>query len=159
MMPTLPKIDDKPVKFEKTVTTFNRYKSLGFDKKNKPVIEFPKFPLRLSAISLNALGDLLGEYTVWREYTEDLLVVALCEFNEQASIHDLEYAKVFLTISGKNRDERESRVLTDNKIVDSTDSRLRAEMYFNLLTTKLSSIEKSIATLSREISRRSQIPN
>lgn len=111
---------------------------------------------QITGITDNDLGDLMSAYASWKEYTEDLLLYAVQEATSAAE--DLEYArkKMLLTTSGKNRDERNARIDTEDRIHELDRKWLEADMYREMLSSKLESINGAISVISREITRRGQ---
>lgn len=134
-----------------------RVRLKGLTSEPKPVIPYPKFPTPLSVCSLDTIGDVLGEYAVWRNYTEDLVSYALANLTRVKHDYDMEVAKAYIMVSGKNNTERDAKVSLEPNVSSLAEEQMDSQIYYDMVSSKLGSIEKSIATLSREISRRSQI--
>jgi len=131
-----------------------RFKSVGFDPLQKPEIPYPTMKAQITGLSNNDLGDLMSQYGVWREYTEDLLLHAIREYTSLAESLNLERQMLLITVNGRNRDERLAKIDTQPEIIELAHAVLESEMYKEMLSAKLASIENSIAVISREITRR-----
>lgn len=157
-MPTLSKSKKTPKKSkEKPSMAYDRFSHLGFIERAKPDFPLPALPRAISLITPNKLGDTMSQYGAWREYTEDLLNHSMYTFNKKREELDIARKRKFLLVNGKNKDERTAKIDTDPEIQALATDVLEYEMFYEMLSTKLTSIEKSIALISREYSRRSQI--
>lgn len=131
-----------------------KYRRAGFPAPQKPAIPYPRMEPNLTGISSLDLGNLMSTYAAWKEYTEDLLLHALHKSTQ--AYEALEYAKAKLLVltEGKNQREREAKIETNPNIHELKQVYLEADMYREMLSSKLTSIEGSVSVISREITRR-----
>lgn len=132
----------------------NKYRRQGFKKLNRPGFSEPKLPLSLSGIASNDLGDLMGKYGAWRDFTEDLLSEALTEVSYLEETFNFTWKKEYLLTSAKNRDEKAYKVDVMPHITRMRKELSEAKIYAEMLSAKLTSYNNIVNMLSREISRR-----
>jgi len=144
-----------PVKDRTKKSALDRYRT-HFKPLGKP-LEDAKLPAKISTISTHQLSDLQNHYSQWREFTEDLLVEALATFTSTKMkyeyAYDVEVIKMIPKCKTKVEAETKARINDDIQklFVDLSD----AELYYELLTKKFESYNNTLATISREITSRS----
>lgn len=144
-----PKVDKPEDEIQKAAKKFRSY----FIKLAVPDKQ-PELPPKLSSLSSAQVSDLQLIYTAWRELTEDLMVEALAEFTSRKHSFDYEYSKQLLLTTGSSLKEREAKVATNLRIHNLSLHLQRAELYYNMLSSKLESYTNCLTVISREITRR-----
>lgn len=119
--------------------------------------EVVRMPRSLAKLSSEKLSDLMNRYTHWREYTEDLLIDTYAECASTKYEYDTAYFMKYKTSQGKNKEERDAIVHTDPEVMEKQQAMLRANLYYDMLTSKLQGLRDSIAIISREITRRGTV--
>lgn len=129
---------------------------IKFSPIQEPTIPFPRFPNNIASLTIEGLGELMSQYQVWREYTEDLLLDATATYTRMEAEHSFERKKYYLS-TGKADGSKEDRyALCDVQphIQELAAKLLESQLYQELLSAKLDSITNSLSVISREISRR-----
>jgi len=135
----------------KTVSNFRE----KFPKINRPFTEL-KLPNNLSSLKSEKISDVMVAYTLWREYTDDLLVEALSDLTIAKRNYEEEWNFKFLA----KRNSTNTKYLKEMEIDALPEIKeLRAikeekELAHTFLINKQQSIQSTIAIISREISRR-----
>jgi hypothetical protein len=124
-----------------------------FTKLSKPDEE-AILPKKLSSLPSDKLSDIQTRYTAWREFTEDLLVEALAEYTRLKEEYEYAFNKKLLVTNAKSLREKEAIVRTDLNIRKLFLSLQEAELYYNLLSSKIESYNNCLTVISREITRR-----
>jgi len=137
------------------LTALQRYRK-NFKQIAKPISD-AKLPEKISHISTAQLSDLQNHYSQWREFTEDLLVEALAEFTSTKVKYDYEYDTTVIRLIPrcKTKTEAETKARLEADIRKLFLSLSEAELYYELLTKKFESYNNALATISREITSRS----
>lgn len=150
MPPLRNKQEDK-----KPLSPLKRFRS-NFAEKSKPDDD-AELPKKISVLKSEALSDLQNHFAAWREFTEDLLVDALAESTTARIKYEYEYdIKLLMYIPQcKTKVQAESKTRVAEDIRKLYVSLSEAELYHQLLSNKLESYNNALATISREITRRS----
>lgn len=120
-----------------------------------PTKEPPQMKLRVSLLSSDELGDLISLYESWAEYARGEKIYALQQYTiSEHNYKDLQ-ARFSLTIKAKNRELTQASILQIPEVKESYVQREADNMYYTLIAEKCDSLEKTLATLSRELTRRS----
>jgi hypothetical protein len=144
---------------QKAITAFDKYRAKGFTELSKPEEVQPTMPLQLSNLNADALGDLMSKYSRWREYAEDLYLKAYYEYTVLNEKYEHSVAVFKVQANTSKKFEKDDLVKADRSLRALADKVLEAQMYYELLSSKVDSLDKSFNTLSREISRRSSSNN
>jgi hypothetical protein len=134
-----------------------RFLKAGFLPNTRPQTELPKL-YRFADLPSKELSDLLSIYAAWREYTDDLLLRAAVDFTTYNEEYDDIFSQNLLLTSGKNKDERHGKVHQIESVREAHQKMLEASMYHDMVSSKQESLSNSISVISREISRRGQLP-
>lgn len=145
----------KEISPSKDMTPEERYKSKGFTDPRKPEFDLPYMVENISTLNPGDLGNLSSKYRVWGEYTEELIMEAIVTVNSLNDEYDQAFLKAKLISEERSKDLREADASTQPEIKKINSKLQEEETYLLLLEKRLSSIEKSIAIISREITRRS----
>lgn len=141
-------------------TAVSKYRK-QFPAIESPEERAPKMPLRMSDLTPAELGNYMSEYSAWREFTEDLLIEADSNYIElQEKYDNLLKQELLLAYSGnqyKTKEEKKWSVETKEEFVNLREEVLQAELYKDMLGNKFESLTNAINTLSREITRRSNV--
>lgn len=123
-----------------------------------PILDRPRkvvvFPKNLSGLSSEKVSDIMVHYSEWKEYLEDVKIDAYVELAKAKEAYEKVYNAEYATQSGRNREEREAKVLSTRNVSVALREYNDADRFYQSLLTKIDSIKDSIATISREISRR-----
>lgn len=125
-----------------------------FDKMGKPSTPVPTFPKKVSSMTSDQLGDYTSQYAAWREFTEDLHFEAVQDKMMLQSKYDYEHAKLMVVAQGDGLNEKKYFALADASLVELRRQLLDAEIYLDIVGSKLDSFNNALAVLSREITRR-----
>ncbi len=126
----------------------------SFPSVSAPVGGLPYMNPKVSLITSEQLGDMLSRYSAWREYCEDQHLMALAAFMEIKDAYDIKVAeKMVLSNEAKITDKRNA-ALIDPEVLTLGTTYLEKETYLKMLSSKLESFSNSLATLSRELTRR-----
>jgi hypothetical protein len=135
---------------------FNTYFGFGFKAVTQEVDkdDAPNFPNQVSTMSSGEVGDELAKATAWYAYTVEKLryVAVACTVLEKELEHTLNSAMV--CASGKNKEQRLAEAKTDPSYVSMVGYHTKLEGVRSMLDSTAKGFDKSITTLSREISRR-----
>ena len=141
------------------------YKAPGYKKFRKVFAQSTKpdqfltpFPTKISHIADAQLGDMQALYSAWREFTQDLLTSALQAMMARKSEYDYEFAKAVIIAPGDGINEKKFTATADDKLKAKRASLLDAEIYFEMLSKKLESVNECLVVLSREVTRRGYQP-
>lgn len=148
-------IRDREESTESTKTPLQKFRK-HFKQLSKPE-EPAKLPGKISIINSEKLSDLQNMYAAWREFTEDLIIDALAESTSMRHNYEYEFDIALLKMipNCKTKVEAESKTRVDAKIRKLSLSLSESELYYKLLCDKLESYNNVLATISREITRRS----
>lgn len=147
-MPVRKKIEDL-----KNTTPADKFKNI-FPVVKKPVAGQPLMPAKLSAVASEDLGDLMAQYSVWREYCEDLHLVAVAELMQSKETYEMKRAQLMIMANGATVADKKASVDGSEEIkplaIDYTDK----DIYATMLGAKLESYTNTLQVLSRELTRR-----
>lgn len=111
-------------------------------------------PPDITAISLENLGRLYGQYSSMYGYTAAQVGLADVDAHEAATALGRLKARLTLSVDGKNADERAAKVQLDPVYIEVQDILESARARFVLLQQLLERYKDGKATLSRELTRR-----
>ena len=129
-----------------------------FKRIKKPGDEPPTMPHDIAVMNWDAISNLQSHYSAWREYTEDLMVETLVAITNAKQEYDNVYDPEYILTQGKNKEERDIKVRQNPKVRRKAQELEQAELMHELLGKKLESFNNCLATISREITRRSNTP-
>ena len=137
---------------------FNTYFHLGI-KRNPAAYASkspPSFPNDISSLSSSALGNVYGEFTAWYGFIADRFKYYTVAKNVmRAEVDKSVNAELAnLVLSKGNIKTKEAVAKTSEEYITLKVYLLKIESVVEMLGNDLSSYDKSIATLSREIARR-----
>lgn len=132
---------------------YTKFRSV-FDKMGKPSTPVPTFPKKISTMTSEQLGDYTSQYAAWREFTEDMHFEALQDKMMLQGKYDFEHAKLMVTAQGGGLNEKKFVALADPILEPLRNQLLDADIYLDMVSSKLDSFNNSLAVLSREITRR-----
>lgn len=120
----------------------------------------PRMPINITGLTTAKLGDLSSRYAAWREYTEELHSIAVAHATQAQEAYDLAYSKAWTLSMSKYR------VVTDKKewihqhepLVPLYSKKVEAFMYKDLLGRRMESYTNALTVISRELTRRGQLP-
>jgi hypothetical protein len=141
---------------DKVYRTFDRYFSLGL-LPQRPYVdeELPAFPNAMATLQSDEVGDYLGRFTAWYTYTADKKKYLAVAYNVVSNELDIIYRTSLATMTTKANLEikkAEARTGTDYLVVEEYLQEVSNLM--DMIDIELSKLDKAVATLSREISRR-----
>ena len=141
-------------KSEKEETPLQRFRK-NCTEKAKPQADVD-LPKNISHLTSEKLSDLQNHYSAWREFTEDCLIDALAESTSARINYEYEYDLKLLQLIplSKTKVHAEAKARTSADIRKLYLSLSSAELYHQLLSSKLESYNNALATISREITRR-----
>lgn len=114
----------------------------------------PTMPTKVADLASDELGNMIARYTAWREFTEDRHAEACAVAAQCKSEYDLAVDKEMLTSEATTVTERKASAKANPKVEKLYKSLNEAEMYRDLLASKLESFSNVLAMLSRELTRR-----
>lgn len=141
-----------------------QYEEWGFTVRNRPDGLPPDMPTVLSTLNLDELGDLQARYAAWREYLEDLKLVALSEYGVLKSNYDKRHMMAKAELLEDSRyakfgvEKLESLVIADEQLQPLAEALIKKDAMCEVLTNKFNSYVNVLVVLSREITRRSNVP-
>lgn len=141
---------------EKVYRTFDRY--FGFGLLSQAAYkgeELPSFPNGVATLNSDEVGDFLGQFTAWYAFTADKKKYLVVAMNVVSNELDIIFRKELATMTTKANLEIKkaaARVTEDYLIVEEYVQEVGNLM--DMLDIELNKLDKSIASLSREISRR-----
>lgn len=141
---------------ESPVETLNRLLNLKYQLADaaQPNTEYPQFPIDIHDTHIAEIGRLHGLYTAWANYIDECLAVVSGD-----KMVDDDQREMSETVA-RLRDEENGYHKKKDAAKVSADTRARYEkaiqstVMAELLKAKLRSCERSIRSLSRELSRR-----
>jgi len=141
---------------DRVYRTFDRYFALNL-LPQQPYMdeELPAFPNSMATLQSDEIGDYLGRFTAWYAYTADKKKYLSVALNVVSNELDIVYRQSLATMTAK------ANLEIKKAEARSTDEYLLIEEYvqevgnlMDMLDIELNKLDKSIATLSREVSRR-----
>lgn len=145
---------------KKIYRTFDRY--FGFGLLSQVAYKgekLPSFPNSVATLDSDEVGDYLGKFTAWYAFTADkkkYLVVALNVVENELDIIFRQELATMTTKANLEIKKAAARVTEDYLIVEEYVQEVANLM--DMLDIELSKLDKTIASLSREISRRERTP-
>ena len=140
----------------KVYRTFDRY--FGFGLLAQVAYsgeELPSFPNNVATLNSDEVGDYLGQFTAWYSFTADKKKYLTVAYNVVSNELDITYRQSLATMTTKANLEikkAEARSTDDYLIIEEYLQEVANLM--DMLDIELTKLDKSIASLSREISRR-----
>jgi len=114
-------------------------------------------PTAISSVSLDVLGDYMSRYSAWREFAEEQLIRHLPTLLDAQEEYDYKYNKLFVGTSASTVTDKKAIVAADENLRGTYRSYMEADVYKQMLSSRIESYTQCINTLSREITRRGQI--
>lgn len=125
-----------------------------FDEIEAPKGGLPTMLTKISDESSDKLGNMIARYSAWREFTEDRHMEACAVYAQVKSEYDFSCDKAMLSADGVNVTERKAAARVGLQVSVLAKKVLEAEIYKDLLASKLDSFSNVLAMLSRELTRR-----
>lgn len=114
----------------------------------------PQLPWNIDEVPLPDLGRLYGQFAAMATYAARHVGEADVEASDAKYDLSILEAKLKLTVDGANADERKSNVALDPSVMAASERHRVADAKFTFLKQLLAGYERSMATISREFSRR-----
>lgn len=114
----------------------------------------PKLSLKLASIDAAALGKLMAEFTAACDYAAYAAAIADIDRSIEKSILEFVEAKVRLSKTGSNARRQADKALIDPRVIAAKQAFLEKDAIATLTATLLRNYERSLSTISREITRR-----
>lgn len=128
---------------------------LPYPSVRKPNCSMPQFYSPVSSRTTEELGDLASQYAQWYEYLNELLVIAKVAFIKAKNSYENKFSeKLWLAESRTTLKEKKASVEANTEIVNLKNQMIQAECEFVLLENKVLTLDRVLAILSREFSRR-----
>lgn len=130
---------------------------LGLPVPERPVMpggQSVELPPEIDQCTSTELGRLYGQISAFASYAAVHVGLADVDRSEARYRADILTAECTLGAVGSNRDERKSYVTLDPQVVQAESAFRVADARYVLLSRLLQGYERSIATISREFSRR-----
>ena len=163
-MPKLPQSRNEPSEKNSQVkSNTSKYEKRyleGFPNVEKPETTTdkpPTMPTAISSVSLDVLGDYMSRYSAWREFAEEQLIRHLPTLLDAQEEYDYKYNKLFVGTSASTVTDKKAIVAADENLRGTYRSYMEADVYKQMLSSRIESYTQCINTLSREITRRGQI--
>jgi hypothetical protein len=131
-----------------------KYRRLGFGKPIKPEQDAPKLPRNISDITLDKVGNFINAYTAWREYTENLYNEELPKLVVLKEEYDYLYQVILISTLGKDVTTKKASVNANEEVRAKYREKMEQEMFTDMLAQKIETYSNIIASLSRELTRR-----
>lgn len=120
----------------------------------RPTGEIRPLPL-VGHMDGNELANWMGEYTHWKGYMNEVYNRAQGEYLQKREEYEQVYRECFMLSGQKNEKMREYAAKNDPRVQALHERMFQAEMFMKGIGYRLNTIESSLSTLSREITRRS----
>ncbi len=137
---------------------FDSYFGFGYKSKIQTIDEetVPHFPNQISSLDSGQIGDIQSKFTAWYAYSlEKLRYVAVAASVVEGEIEDALNRAIVDQIGSKATvEEKKSKAKTAPEYVALLSYKSRLTNLKDMLDSSAKSYDKSIATISREISRR-----
>lgn len=135
------------------------FKDFGFNNLNKPSSSNkpPTMPTEFESMKSPSLGNLMAEYSAWKEYTQEKHTLELNKLTMLKEEYDFEYAKKLAVQKGNNITEKKALLMGDKELYEKRQAVTEQEMLVELLSSRAESFTDAISIISREITRRGQI--
>lgn len=138
---------------KKDVSPIERFREV-FTAIEAPKGGLPTMPTVVSSVPSDKLGDMISRYSAWREFTEDRHLEACAVFSQTKSEYDLASDKEMIHASASTVTERKAEARNNPKVAKLYEKLTEAEIFRDLLASKLDSFSNVLAMLSRELTRR-----
>jgi hypothetical protein len=122
------------------------------DRNGEPIN--PKLDLKLASVDAAALGNMLARFTASCEYIAYVSAIADIDRSIEKSILEFVEAKVRLSKTGSNARRQADKAQIDPRVIAAKQAFLEKDAIATLTATLLKSYERSLSTISREITRR-----
>jgi hypothetical protein len=144
----------------KESTPLKQYRGWGFGKPIRPDGVEPNCPTSFSDIPSNKLGDSMARFSAWREYAQNLYNQEFPDYTILKEKYDFEYNKTTIVRGGSKRlKEIKAEVESDEVLHKLKTELTEKEILIEMLSSKIETYAEVIASISREISRRSSLPD
>lgn len=144
---------------------FQNYFKLGIPKISQKIDEgsVPNFPNNISSLNSDEVGNEQAKFTAWYNYVIERFryVSVACSVMEKAAQEELDASKI--RVAQEKRDwkptveEKLSLARQDPSYIAIVKYKIRLDGMKDMLDNDLKKLDKSIASLSRDISRRERI--
>ncbi len=114
----------------------------------------PTLPYKISRVNNVNLGNLMSEYGAWREYTEHLLARATTEAAVLKEKYDFAWDVAYQRCSSGTETSKKRALGADQALAAKRINLLEAEMYRDMLLSRVDSYNNALTVISREITRR-----
>lgn len=122
-----------------------------FDKHGEPLA--PKLDLKLASIDNAALGKMMAEFTAAAEYAAYAAAIADINRTVEKNVMEFTVSKIRLSKSGPMQ-KANDKANIDPHVVAARQNYLEKDAVATLTATILKNYERSLSTISREITRR-----
>ena len=154
-MPTLKK--SMPRKDSGNSTPLEKFEAMGFKTLEPPEEgKMPKMVNKFSGNSTTAIGDLMAKYAAWREYAEDQHERETGKYVMMNERYENLFDQHMIATEGRNITEKKTVVRAIPELKALRKNLTEQEILVSLLSTRVESLNNSIAVISREITRRGQ---
>jgi hypothetical protein len=127
-------------------------KPYQYKKDDEPLT--PKLDLKLASVNNDALGRMLVEFTAASEYASYAAAIADIDRTVEKNILDFTEAKVRLSKSGTVQ-RKADKTMVDPLVIEARQRFLDKDALATLTAAIQKNYERSLSTISREITRRS----
>lgn len=142
----------------KIYATFDRYFAFGLLPQKSYTIEddgIPAFPNNMAVLDSDEIGNILGEYTAWYAMTADKKKYLAVAYNVVNAELETTFRKALATMTAKvNLEVKKADARSSEDYLVVEEYLQMVSNLMDMLDIELSKLDKSISTLSREISRR-----
>lgn len=117
--------------------------------------EISQFPTKISSLSHTQLGDIHGEYSAWLSYSSDKLkYIAVCNNVVQNEIDKVYQANLSHQSGSGNIEVKKAVAKSEPNYLSLLEYKSKIETLTEMLQNECNRLERCVASLSREISRR-----
>lgn len=114
----------------------------------------PHLPTRIAHVNSDKLGDLIAQYSAWREFCEDIHLSAVSDYIEAKAKHTTKFAELMIQATADDVTTKKAIVENNEDMKDLSAKLVQSEVYKEMIAAKLESFSNSLAMLSRELTRR-----
>jgi len=126
----------------------------AFPKVRIPEGGLPFSKVKISHISSDKLGDLIAQYSAWREYCEDCHISAVSEYTVAKAAYDEMMGREMVLISAGDVTTKKAMAQQADSVKPLSKTLLEKELYWKMISNKLESFTNTLTILSRELTRR-----
>lgn len=141
---------------DKVYEAFDRYFGFGLlHQLTCESEELPAFPNSAASLDSDEIGNYLGEFTAWYVFTADKKKYMGVAANVLEREMDLVYRKSLSTMTTKaNLEIKKCEAKSTTEYLELEEYSMMVENIVYMLDIELQKLDKAIASLSREVSRR-----